>query len=230
MATSLHQQLKQLYVSDVDRQEVLVAGYRIDAIDSRQRLIEVQCATLSSIRDKVRRLLETHSVIVVKPLASRKLIVKKASAGGEILSSRNSPQKQSLFHVFRELVNFATVFPHPRLQLHILMTRQEEIRIPPTARSSWKKPYSVADRTLVAVDSHLRLKTPDDLWRALDVTMNPEFTTADLAIRAGMPLWLAQKAAYCFRTMGLFEICSKQGNSIVYRLKSRSVRRKRKAG
>lgn len=230
MATALHQQLKQYYVPDASRHEVLIDGYRIDAVDSKNRLIEIQCATLSSIRDKVRRLIETHQVIVVKPLASRKLIVKKAKAGGDVISSRSSPLRQSLFYVFRELVHFSTVFPHPRLRLDVLLTQQSEVRIPPTARSSWKKRYRVEDRALVAVDSHIQLKTPDDLWQALDVSLAPEFTTRDLAVGSGMPLWLAQKAAYCFRTMGFFEVCAKQSNSIVYRLTARRTRCRRKAG
>ena len=84
MATALHTQLKSHYVTAEDRHEVVVDQYRIDAIDKRGRLIEIQCASLAAIRDKISRLLETHQVIVVKPLAARKKITTLHRPGGEI--------------------------------------------------------------------------------------------------------------------------------------------------
>lgn len=217
MASLLHQQLKQHYVSDSERHEVTVGAFRIDAVDRRGRLIEIQCASLSAIRNKIRTLVEDHQVIVVKPLAARKKIVTLQCTGGDVVSSRYSPIRQSLPHLFMELVHFG-IFPHPRLQLDVLLTEQEEFRVPPTARSSWRKKYCVEERTLVTVHQHLKLKTAADLWRALDLNVPGEFTTSDLVQTNAMPRWLAQKAAWCFRRMGFIEPCGKLGNTVVYRL------------
>lgn len=223
----LHQQLKEHYVSDTDRHEVVVGDFRIDAVDRKNRLIEIQCASLSAIRDKIRSLVADHQVIVVKPLAARKKIVTLHRRGGDVVSSRYSPVRQTLSHVFLELVHFG-VFPHPRLQLDVLLTEQEEIRIPPTERSSWRKKYSVDDRTLITVQQRVKLTSAKDLWKALDLELPAEFTTADLAKVSRMPRWLAQKAAWCFRRMEFFEVCGKQSNAVVYRL-ARAVRKKRAA-
>ncbi len=228
MATLLHQQLKQHYVSDSGRHEVAVGAFRIDAVDRRGRLIEIQCASLSAIRDKIRTLVEDHQVIVVKPLAARKKIVTLQRAGGDVVSARYSPIRQSLPHLFLELVHFG-IFPHPRLQLDVLLTEQEEIRVPPTARSSWRKKYSVDERTLITVHQHLKLKTAADLWRALDLNLPGDFTTSDLVQANAMPRWLAQKAAWCFRRMEFIEPCGKQGNTVVYRLRRPIRQRQRKA-
>lgn len=224
LATSLHQQLKAHYVAESDQHEVVVGGYRIDAVDRQGRLIEIQCATLSAIRDKIRRLVEEHDVIVVKPLAARKKITTLHRRGGDIVSSRFSPVKQTIAHVFLELVHFG-VFPHPRLRLDVLLTEQEEIRIPPTERSSWRKKYSVDDRTLVTVHQQVKLKTARDLWKILDLQLPERFTTADMMQVSGMPRWLAQKAAWCFRRMEFIEVCGKTGNSMVYKL-ARPVRQR----
>ncbi len=215
MATMLHQQLKEHYVSDPDRHEVVVGGFRIDAVDRKGRLIEIQCASLSAIRNKVRTLVEDHQVVVVKPLAARKKIVTLHRRGGDVVSARFSPVRQTLAHVFLELVHFG-IFPHPRLQLDVLLTVQEEVRVPPTERSSWRKKYSVDERMLVTVEHHVKLKTASDLWKALDLQLPEHFTTADLVAASKMPRWLAQKAAWCFRRMEFFDICGKQGNSVVY--------------
>jgi hypothetical protein len=224
MATQLHQQLKDLYVARRDRQEVDFPGFRIDAIDSRGRLIEIQCAGLAAISRKIQSLLNEHAVTVVKPLAARRRIVTLDRPGGNVIRSRLSPARQKLAHVFLELVHFP-VFPHPRLRLEVLLTEQEETRVPPTARSSWKKKYSVQERKLVAVERRIRLTSPADLWRALQVDLPGPFTTSDLAAAGAMPRWLAQKAAWCFRRMGFFEVSGKQGNAVVYAIRAPARRR-----
>ncbi len=229
MATSLHQQLKHQYVADSDRHEVTLEGFRIDAVDHKGRLIEVQCASLAAISDKIGKLLENHKVIVVKPLASRKRIVTLKAANGEPVSSRYSPIRQQASHIFLELVHFG-VFPHPGLQLDVVLTEQQEIRIPPTASSSWKKRYSVRDRMLVNVEQTIRLKTANDLWGILEAEVPEMFTTEDLATIAGIPRWLAQKAAWCFRRMGFLTVCGKRRNSLEYRMSTTVAKRKRKAG
>lgn len=229
MASDLHQQLKSHYVADATRHEVVVDNYRIDAVAESGQLIEVQCAALAAIRDKIRTLVQSREVLVVKPLAARKRITTLDRRNGETLSSRYSPARQTLAHVFQELVHFS-VFPHPRLQLDVVLTEQEEIRTPATVRSSWKKKFSVQNRTLVSVQHQFRLRTPQDLWHALDLSVPEEFSTADLTNAGEFPRWLAQKAAWCFRKMEFFEVCGKRGNSVLYRLKRRVGRPRRKAG
>jgi len=227
MATAIHQQLKSQYVKDESCHEVSVDGYRIDAVDEDGRLIEIQCASLAAIRDKVRKLIRSHQVIVVKPLAARKRIVTMSEPDGEVLSSRYSPTRQKLNHIFKELVHFA-VFPSPGLQLDIVLTEQEEIRLPPTERSSWKKKYSVHDRRLVEVHSRVSLNTAADLWDLMGAPELPaEFSTAHLAEACEMPRWLAQKAAWCFRRMEFLELSGKQGNSLLYQLAKPRRKRKR---
>ncbi|MCA9036227.1 MAG: hypothetical protein KDA91_13920 [Planctomycetaceae bacterium] len=231
MATSLHQQLKSHYTQDVRQHEVSLDDFRIDAIDESGRLIEIQCASLGAIRTKIRRLLKDHDVVVVKPLASRKQIVRRESPDGDAISCRYSPTRQTLANIFLDLVHFSRVFPHPRLRLDILLTQQREIRLPPTEKSSWRRKYSVHDRELITVDQHFQFSTPRDIWDALNPELPDAFTTADLAEAIATPRWLAQKAAYCFREMGLLQLHSKDGNSLVYRLATPAVvaARKRKS-
>src|SRR5690606_29210814 len=116
------------------------------------------------------------------PLASRKLIVKKAAPDGQVISSRFSPLRQTLMHIFQDLVHFARIFPHPGLRLDVLLTEQHEIRIAaPTRRRRWQKQYFVHDRLLADVREHIRLTTPDELWEALQLSVPEQFTTSELA-------------------------------------------------
>ena len=77
METSLHRQLKAIYAKEDARTEVPVGRYRIDAVVD-DLLIEVQHASLASIRDKVRDLLREHRVLIVKPIIAQKQLVKRA--------------------------------------------------------------------------------------------------------------------------------------------------------
>lgn len=225
MASSLHQQLKSCYVASTTQHEVMVDGFRIDAIDNSGHLIEVQCASLAAIRSKIARLLSGHDVIVVKPLPARKRITTLHREGGEILSSRFSPAKQTIAHLFLELVHFP-VFPNARLRLDVLLTEQEEIRIPPTKDASWRKRFSVKDRSLVTIRRCVELRTAKDLWNALGLTLPDTFTTADIQKAGQIPRWLAQKIAWCMRRMEFLEVCGKLGNTLVYR-RARRVRKRR---
>lgn len=224
METTLHQQLKALYAADSAQREVAVDGYRIDAVGDG-RLIEVQSAPLGAIRDKVRSLLERHDVLVVKPLAARKKLIRYARRGGRIESVRQSPRRETVYDLFIELVNFITVFPHPRLTIDVLLTVQEEHRVPAAKRRWRSKGYRVQDRRLVEVLSSQPLRSGDDLLALIPGSLACGFSTADLANACRQPRWLAQKMAYCLRRIGAIEQVGKAGNSCLYRrsLQSRAA-------
>jgi hypothetical protein len=233
METSLHRQLKALYGGSLEQQEVWVSGYRIDALIVRgktQRLVEIQSAPLAAIRDKIRQLLaEQHTVVVVKPLAARKLLIKHAGPGGEIISRRTSPLRQEFLHLFQELVNFVGVFPHPRLTLEVLLTEQEEHRVPTPKRRRRGKDYRVEDRLLSGIQDRLSLRTAADLRKLLPAGLEATFSTADIARLAGIPRWLAQKMAYCLLKTEAVQVVGKQGNSILYAVPARRPRTRRVA-
>jgi hypothetical protein len=225
MESTLHRQLKLHYGGSADDVEVQVDGFRIDAV-VRGRLFEIQQASLGALRDKVRRLLERHKVVVVKPLVCRKYLVRRDHPGGDIVSQRYSPLRESVLNVFQDLVHFVTVFPHPRLTLEVVLVEVEEDRITRPRRRRRGPDFRVADRRLTKVVSTTRLKTIRDMQKLLPGTLPSRFTTEDLAREAAVPRWLAQKMAYCLRTAGAIEAAGKQGNCWQYRL---APRRKRAA-
>jgi hypothetical protein len=231
METSLHRQLKSLYSAEPESQEVRVDSFRIDAVH-QGRLIEIQQGSLGAIRPKIRRLLEQHEVIVVKPLAARKLLVRRKRAGGAVVSMRHSPRRETIADLFADLVYFVDVFPNPRLTLEVVLTRQEEHRVPARKRW-WRGPdFRVTDRLLVGIESRVTLKNTADLLRLLPEGLGESFTTAEIARLAPMPRWLAQKMAYCLRKMGAIEPLGKRGNSWLYRavpIAVPAVKRRRRA-
>ena len=172
-------------------QEVALDGFRIDAVCDG-RLIEIQHASLGAIRDKVRVLLAEHDVHVVKPLAARKYLVKQTPAG-KVLSARYSPRRGSFLDLFEDLVHFVNVFPHPRLTLEVVLTEQEEHRVPRTNRRWRGKNYRVVDRQLRNIIGRLELRTAGHLAGLLPKKLPKPFTTHDIAVAAEVPRWLPRK-------------------------------------
>lgn len=223
METTLHRQLKGFYCNDPDQHEVVLDGYRIDAIVNG-RLIEIQQAGLGAIRTKIAALLEGHDVTVVKPLVGRKVLIKRARRAGKVQSIRTSPKRETFFDVFDELVNFVTVFPHQRLSLHLLLTEQEEHRVVTGKKRRRDKGYRVEDRRLTGIIDRLELRSRSDLQALLPVGLPQPFSTADIAKHAGVPRWLAQKAAYCLRMTNTASLVGKDGNSLLYEWQPQSKR------
>ena len=216
METTLHRQLKAVYCADPEQHEVQIDGYRIDAVTDGG-LIEIQQAGLAAIRPKIRALLKSHQVIVVKPLVARRVLVKRKRRGGPIQSTRTSPKHATFFDLFDELVHFVGVFPHRRLSLHVLLTEQEEHRIVTGPRRRRDKGYRLEDRRLLGIVDRRELRRREDLRALLPERLPETFSTADIAHHAGIPRWLAQKAAYCLRMTKTAELVGKSGNTLLYR-------------
>lgn len=223
MESSLHRQLKLLYGGDAADVEVRIDGFRIDAV-VEGRLYEIQQASLGALRDKVRRLLEQHRVVIVKPLIGRRYLIRRDDPAGQVTSSRFSPIRETVLHVFEDLVHFVGVFPHPRLTLEVVLTEQEEHRVTMPRRRRRGPDYKVSDRLLVGIQSTHRLRTAADLRKLLPAELPVEFTTADLAAEAGIPRWLAQKMAYCLRKTGAIVTCGKRAHAVLYRRSGRARR------
>ncbi|WP_375314932.1 hypothetical protein [Schlesneria sp. DSM 10557] len=230
MESTLHRELKLLYSGSAEDVEVQVDGYRIDAVVDGT-LFEIQQASLGALRSKVRALLDRHEVVVVKPLASRKRLIRRAKKDGPVISSRFSPLRESIFHLFEDLVYFVDLFPHERLTLEVVLTEQEEHRISKVRRRRFGPDYRVEDRRLVQVVSSHSLRTLADLRALLPVTLVSPFTTEDLAREARIPRWISQKMAYCLRKTGAVNVIGKRGRSILYELPVEKLtkRRTRKA-
>lgn len=220
METSLHRQLKLLYAADESQTEVVVDGFRIDAVADNGELIEIQHASLGALRDKTRKLLakSDHSLRIVKPIIARKRIITLTRRGGSVKRSRMSPKRGELLDFFLDLVHFSTVFPVRQLTLEIALIEAEEIRVDRQRPTRRGKKFTTVDQQLVELRDSIELRTRADLLKHLPVKCLPiPFDTAELAAAMNRPRWFAQKVAYCLRKTGAAKQAGKRGNSMLYR-------------
>jgi hypothetical protein len=213
MESSLHRQLKERFGEAAGgRTEVVLSGFRIDAIEPDGRLVEVQSGSLGPLRAKLGRLLPEHGVRVVKPVVVERRLIRRARKHGPDLTTRRSPKRGQAVDVFHDLVGLATLFPHPNLIIELLMISIDEIRLP---RKRWPG-YKVLDRTLREISGSIDLHEADDLWSLLPGDIKSPFTTLDLADLLRRPVFFAQRVAYCLRHAGAVETVGKQGNRRIY--------------
>jgi len=238
METSLHRMLKAHYASDESQIEVRVGSFRIDAVDQKGNLVEVQHAGLGAIRTKIAKLLETHSVRVIKPIIANKWIHTIDAKTAEVIRKRRSPKRSNHLDVFASLLHFTKVFPHPRLTLEVPLLDVEEVRVPEKKRRVRAKQYCVVDQKIIAIHDEIVLQNTRDLWQM--ISMQPGFNasiivgqqthqkkrsnqkqplvfdTAILAQWLDRPRWFAQQVAYVLHRCGVTTEAGKSGNSKLY--------------
>lgn len=217
METTLHQQLKRCYADTAADTEVTMGSYRIDAV-REDELIEIQCASLSAIRDKSQELLKRHKLRVVKPVIARTRITKIKKPGAKPTSRRMSPKRNTVLEVFDDLIYFTRVFPHPNLVLEVPMIHVEQFRVPSKRkRRRWGKDYKVHDVHLESIEHRYEFSQPSDLLALLKIEKEADFDTADLAKLIERPRWFAQKIAYVLRNVGAIETHKRTRAGIQYK-------------
>jgi hypothetical protein len=214
--TSLHSALKAWYARPGDRFEVFIDGFYIDIVRS-ELLIEIQTRNFSAIKNKLTKLLESHPVHLVHPIAVEKWILRYDNDTGKLIERRKSPKRGRYEHIFVELVRIPHLITNQHFSLELLLIKEEEIR-QNDGRGSWRrKGWSIVDRKLLDVVERLRLEKPQDFRRLLPAGLPSVFTSQDVAEMGKMPRYLAQKAAYCLRKMDAIQIEGKRGRSLMMR-------------
>ncbi|MCA9188369.1 MAG: hypothetical protein R3E01_08215 [Pirellulaceae bacterium] len=218
METSLHRQLKEHYCQQGCQIEVPLGQYRIDVVRGEE-LIEIQHGSLSSIRDKVQRLLAKHTVRVVKPIVARKRIFRRQRRGGRVVSQRLSPKRGTMLDLFDELIYFTRVFPHRNLILEIPLVEIEEWRYPGHGRRRYRRDrdHEVEDQLLTDIIDTQTFRSACDLLRLVPKLPTP-FDTQNLADGLDVARWQAQKIAYCLKHVGSIQQIGKRGNAFQYQL------------
>jgi hypothetical protein len=211
----LHADLKAWYARPGDRLEQPVDGYVVDLVRGGL-LVEFQTAGFAPLRRKLDRLLAEHDVRLVVPIALTRQIV-RLSPDGEVLSARRSPRHGRVEDVFARLVSLPALLAHPRFELELVLTHEQELRRHEAGRAWRRRGWVVAGRALLSVEESVRLASAADAAALLPALPDP-FDTAELAAAANCPRRLAQQMAYCLRALGALEPTGKRGGAALYRL------------
>jgi hypothetical protein len=220
---SLHAALKAWYARPGDMLEYPLSGYVVDIArplpddPDGYQCIEIQTRSLSTIKPKLRALLDSFPIRVIYPIAQERHIV-RVDTDGVILSRRKSPKRGTVYHLFPEFVSLPALAAHPHFVLEVLLIREEEYWLD-DGRGSWRrKHWSIHDRQLLDVVQAVPLATPADFAALLPAGLPDTFDTQELAQAIRQPRFLAQKMSYCLREMAVLEVVGKRKNALLYRI------------
>lgn len=219
--TTLHATLKNHYTLAGGAQEIKVDGYWIDVVHGDE-LIEIQTGNFTALRGKLLTLIDRYRVRLVHPIALEKWIVRlpgKAELTDRtklLVSRRRSPRRGRFEDIFRELVYIADLFPHPKLNLELLLIQVEEIRRD-DGLGSWRRGgVSIIDRKLISIVERRTLSTINDWGAFLPPGLPAGFTNQQLQQTLGISARLANQMTYCLRKIGIINLSGKHSRSHVF--------------
>jgi len=210
----LHASLKAWYVQPEDQLEVNVDGFVIDIVHD-DLLVEIQTGNFASIKAKLKKLLGTHCVRLIYPIAQEKWIVKPDADTGKSITRRKSPKKGRLEDLFWEMVRIPQLMVNHNFSLEVVMIREEEVRKYVGKRKWRSKGWATVEHRLLEVVDRQLFETPAD-WQTLLPPRMASFTAKDLAEAIGIRTQLAQRMAYCFRKANLINLIGNRGRAHLY--------------
>jgi len=209
--SSLHARLKALYLEEGGAREVPVGRYVADVVLADGRVVEIQTGRLGKIRGKLAALLERRPVRLVFPIAAENHLVVFDAKGRNLLYRRRSPKRGTVLGLLDELVGVAGLLAHPRFEVEVLLTREEEVRRKDGSGSWRRKGAAKVDRFVLEVLERRLFRGPADYARLLPESCPPRFGHRELAAALGAPLGQAHKLSYCLRAAGVLRVAGRDG-------------------
>ncbi len=213
----LHASLKEWYARPGDRFEVTVDGFVIDIVRDGL-LLEIQTGNFSSIKHKLKRLVQTHRTRLVYPIAYEKWIVKPSKDKVSGFTRRKSPKRGRVEDMFSELVRLPKILANHNFSLEVLLIREEEVRRF-DGRGKWhRKGWGIEERRLMEVVDRRVFEKPTDLRALLPHKLEGSFTNTDLAEAMGTGVQLAQMMTYCLHKIRVIDLVGKRGRANLYEM------------
>ncbi len=213
---SLHNLIKHLYSLPGDRFEVKLDGFIIDVVRD-DTIIEIQTRSFSSIREKLRKLVQTHEVRLIHPIITNKWVVYLDKETGKISGKRKSPKTGKPIDLFKELIRIPALVKHPNFSIILYMVQAEETRIRGEKKGWRGRGYKIHDRKIIGVDKVISLNHPGDYLRFLPDELKDPFTNKRLAEAAGILPREAGWITYCLKKMGAIKEVGKEERSLLFR-------------
>lgn len=213
--SSLHKSLKIFYANRYGgKTEAQVEKWICDIVCD-ETIIEIQTKNVSSLHEKVARLLALgKKVTIVHPITTRKTI-RTFDQSGEEISAKKSPKRESVYSMLRELTGLCDILLHENFSLVCPLITAEEKRVQSedlvqskNGRRRFKKAWLKTDKSLLTLDGEIDFHNASDYIALLPPALPEEFSSAELSRsleKEGKPyanliLWILHKMNIIERT------------------------------
>ena len=212
--THLHRTLKNLYSDENGIQEIAVEGFICDIYDGK-RIIEIQTANLSALKNKLEKLLPRYPIQVIYPIIENAYIT-TLNADGSKRSYRKSPKHGVFYQIFRELSGLIQCLDSPNLSIQVLYIDCEIIKIDDKqGRSRYKRPH-IIDKKLLKIHRQETLHGIDDFTASFMKKLPTLFISADLRKLCGTGVYTSYIVSFLKKCKKI-TFCTKAGRYHVYK-------------
>lgn len=220
---TLHCVLKYFFCADSSCHEVKLNGYVADILEEQdngeQLITEIQTRQVFRLSRKLAAYGRQAQVRIVLPVVCNKRIVIKDSVTGEVVSSRMSPQHQSIYHAVKELYGIREYIGHDNIMVYAVLINAIEYKLYASATAGKRLKYERADIVPTEMLSMCVLKDKSAYAKLVPFEENVSFTAGELAKIEKIPLQTARQALLVLKTVGVVEECGKQGRKKLWKLK-----------
>lgn len=214
---TVHAVLKNYYAPDTKMHEIPFQNYVAD-IYTGSEIVEIQNGNFNKLRGKLEVFLEKYPVTVVYPIPHTKWLIWIDETTGELSKKRKSPVTGNAYLAFRELYRIKSYLKNKNLKFCFPLMDVEEYRLLNGWSADKKKGSCRYDRIPVALFDEVVVERREDYLQFLPYELPPEFTSADLAEAAGVPLKTANLVLNILYFMEVVERIGKKGRSYLYRV------------
>jgi len=179
---TLHRELKWRLEPRSAFHEVPVGKYIAD-IKNDDGIIEIQTRSLFKLRGKLSAFLPDYSVTLVYPVACETLIHTVDRDSGEIIRTRKSPRRGSVYGVFAEIYQLKSLLTHQNLKLRIILADVSERRYKCENR---RKGYQRIDKEINALRGEVMIDGAADYARLIPPALDGRFTSSDFSAASGL--------------------------------------------
>lgn len=216
---TVHSVLKNYFEPFEDSHEQKIGGFIADIV-GENGIIEIQTAGFDKLRKKLAAFLEVSDVTVVYPIPYNKWLIPINPESGNMGRKRKSPKKGSPYDIFPELYKIKPFLSNERLHFCIVMLDVEEYRQPPETtglKRGRRRGSTRYDRIPIALCDELHFDKLSDWLYFVPNGLGEEYTSKDLAAKAGIHVSSAQLTLNILTALGVTERIGKQGNSYLYK-------------
>lgn len=176
---TLHRVLKLWLDEDRTHHEVrLPEGHVADIYDG-SRITEIQTGSLSPLRPKLEKLLDTYPVTVVCPLVRYSYITWVDPVTGALSKPRRSSRRGSLTDGADKLVYLLPCLFHPRLTVRLLLMDMEEHRLADGWSKDGHRGAHRLERYPLQIVGDITLTDKADYAALLPSALPAQFTAAE---------------------------------------------------
>ncbi len=211
---SLHRTLKFYYEPNKEFHEVKYLGSVAD-IKNKEGITEIQTKAFKYLVPKLKKFLKEDKVTVVYPLAANKTIRMVNKKSGEISPPRKSPMHENIYSAFYEIYNIREFLNHPNFTLRIALLDVEEYRYSLGKGRRGERIERMANNLI----DEIEINSAKDFIAYIPKTLNPEFTSAELAKAMGIRKDNVFYIINFLREIEIIKQVGKRGRAYVYSLK-----------